>query len=177
MMQMRSLFAMRVSMQDNYLVYGILDVLRQFGVKTSYVLFGSMLIGTLVCAITSFFISRSQIFQNNLFLSYLTPAVVSVFWSYKSQCDYNILIIAAVGLVEYWCSGHQSWRKLFLIAWMEILLLMKPFSLLSALSSVLLGTNRLGNVYLINRVDLYAKVVIYIIFVIVVLRQRRIATV
>lgn len=78
--QLSNLLNMRVEMQDDYLVYGIFDQLRQVGVDTKIVLFLSMLLGIVVCFLFSKQCIKSEfIVKRCRFILYSAPAIVSVF--------------------------------------------------------------------------------------------------
>lgn len=116
MRQLSNVLNMRVAMKGNYLVYGIFDSLRYRGISTTVVLFISMAIGIICCIGATAFLKKKELPQN-LFFLYMVPAVVSVFWCYKSQCDYIIwmmkpfaLLSAVFGMLGVWNRVEMSYR-------------------------------------------------------------------
>jgi len=155
--QLKNLLNMRVDMTEEYLVYGIFDQLRAYGVDTELVMLLSMLAGTAVTIyLTLRYLASDK--KNKLFWSiYVIPAMVSVFWSYKSQCDYNILPIISIAIVEYWYQSNKTWKQLCICVALAIVCMMKPFSVLGITLDRLGIWGRLDNVYMMNRFDLYVK--------------------
>ncbi len=160
--QLNNLLEMRVAMDENYLVYGIFDGLREAGIQATTVLFLSMSCGIIIIFLGYWILKKSGL-DNRLWLKWSLPAMVSVFWFYKSQCDYNVLMIVALAIVEIWYF-RKDVRTLLVCALTDIILLMKPISAISAGLATIRIVDREDVYYTVNRVDLYLKCIIYAVF-------------
>lgn len=157
--QLSNIVNMRVEMTEGYLVYGIFDGLRSFGVSSTMVLALSMFLGCILLVLV--FCLTDRVLPKELkWFRWSLPAMVSVFWCYKSQCDYNILMIVALMLVELWCTNKES-RTIVIVVIIEVLMLMKPISAVSAGLDWMGVINRDEAYYMVNRIDLYIKCISY----------------
>jgi len=157
--QLSNLVNMRVEMTEGYLVYGIFDGLRSFGVSSTMVLALSMFLGCILLVL-GFCLTDRVLPKELKWFRWSLPAMVSVFWCYKSQCDYNILMIVALMLVELWCTNKES-RTIVIVVIIEVLMLMKPISAVSAGLDWMGVINRDEAYYMVNRIDLYIKCISY----------------
>ncbi len=157
--QLENLLSMRVEMEEGYLVYGIFDELRKYGLDAKAVLFMSMALGILVCFICCYRLIKYYDMDGSVFLPYIAPAAVSVFWCYKSQCDYNILMIIAVTIVEMWFLSERSRGSLLFLMIAEVVMLMKPFSVWNMVLAYFGVWERNVMAYRMNRLDLYGKTI------------------
>lgn len=172
--QISNILNMRVDMSEEYLVYGIFDALRFAGVSSITILVMSMVLGCLV-TIVGYHVCEKLLPNRYLWIHWSLPAVVSVFWCYKSQCDYNILMIVALAVAELVLAKESRQTMGVAIATM-ISLLMKPVAFVFALSSYLGICSRTDGYYISNRLDLYLKCFAYAIFIfyaITVLKHQR----
>ena len=170
--QLLNLMHMRVEMNEGYLVYGIFDAFRSVGIPTTNVLFLSMLMGCLTVIIG--YNALDRILPNQMIWTrWSLPAIVSVFWCYKSQCDYNILMIMGLAAVELWI---YSTRRIGIIIYGIVLgvLLMKPFSFIVAVLDKIRVIDRDMAYYSVNRIDLYMKCLVYFLFMCVVWQEGKI---
>lgn len=167
--QLSNILNMRVEMTGNYLVYGIFDGLREFGVSSTAVLLLSMLLGC-TAVVIGHFLNERYLPQNFVWIRWSLPAIVSVFWCYKSQCDYNILMIVALALVELWLV-HSGIDAFSTIVVTMIALLMKPVAFVSAIMGRLGLLDRTAAYYMVNRMDLYLKCIVYFLFCVVVIKS------
>lgn len=170
-MQLNNLFGAALGLNEIYHVFGIFDSFRHIGVDTKVVMLMSMLFGITVCVCFSWYLLKKYEVESNMFLLYITPAVVSVFWCYKSQCDYNILMILAIAIVEIWYLSEKSWRVLVGLCVLEMVMLMKPFSAVNAVLAYAGVWNRNDMVYIVNRSDLYVKTAAFFGMMFVLLRS------
>lgn len=157
--QLSNIVNMRVEMTEGYLVYGIFDGLRSFGVSSTMVLALSMFLGCILLVL-GFCLTDRVLPKELKWFRWSLPAMVSVFWCYKSQCDYNILMIVALMLVELWCTNKES-RTIVIVVIIEVLMLMKPISAVSAGLDWMGVINRDEAYYMVNRIDLYIKCISY----------------
>lgn len=169
--QLNNILNMRVDMTEDYLVYGIFDGLRVFGISATVVLLLSMVLGCVV-VIVGDLVSERYLPQNLLWIRCSLPAMVSVFWCYKSQCDYNILMIVALALVELWLIRSDK-RSLVIVVCTLVALLMKPVALVSAVLGKLGLHDRASAYYIVNRVDLYMKCMVFFVFFYVAIRMAK----
>lgn len=163
--QLSNILYLRVNLNESYLVYGIFDGLQSFGVSSTVVLGASMLFGIGITLILVSMLERKGVTQG-VFTIYVIPAIVSVFWCYKSQCDYNILMIVAIALVEYWYASERSSKDLIFVISGFIIVMMKPIALTNGIGGILGLWNRGEMYYLTNRIDLYLKSLFLVWFVI-----------
>ena len=163
--QLSNILSLRVNLNESYLVYGIFDGLQSFGVSSTVVLGVSMLFGMGITLILVNMLEQKGVTQG-VFTIYVIPAIVSVFWCYKSQCDYNILMIVAIALVEYWYASERSSKDLIFVISGFIIVMMKPIALANGIGGMLGLWNRGEMYYLTNRIDLYLKSLFLVWFVI-----------
>lgn len=169
--QLSNILYLRVNLQESYLVYGIFDGLQRWGISNTTVLAMSMFIGIIITVVLVWILEKYKVKQG-VFTVYVIPAVVSIFWCYKSQCDYNILMIVAIALVEYWYISVQSTRDLVFVAIGYIIMMMKPIALLNGMGGALGFWNRGEMYYCATRIDLYLESIFLIWFVGTIYRQR-----
>lgn len=164
--QLYNVLFMSFSYDQSFWIYGIFDSLQNVGLSSSFVMLLSMIAGVAVCAGFSWNSLKSEICDNRLFFQYMTPAIVSVFWCYKSQCDYNILMIVAVGIVEFWyMSGEHNIKNLIGLIVLLAFVLMKPFSMINAIIGTVGIWNRAENIHMVLHIDLYVKSLLVLLFV------------
>lgn len=163
--QLYSVFSMSLSYNQSFWIYGMLNPLRWLGMNTTTVLLLSMFLG-LVVEVALFIYLRNRRFDTimtkSIFYVYAIPAIVSVIWCYKSQCDYNILLIVVLALVEEWYmyKEERSVKKLCALGFVVMILIMKPFSMLNALISLTGLFERERYIYLFLHLDLYFKTIV-----------------
>ena len=153
--QLRGMVSFANAMEAGYHVVGILDILRHVGVPNAAALLLSMLAGIGLLAVMAFGI-RGKV--NDRFCRYSIPAIVSIMWCYKTECDYMILILAALAILELWREQIGGKEALWLLAGL-FMLYTKPFS------TVLLGRLSFLSSYTCNRLDLYMKTAVIFILV------------
>lgn len=152
------------TMEEGYHVVGILDALRHLGMASQVALILSMLTGLIILGIVSYWVSK-KVHYERIFILYSIPAIVSIMWCYKTECDYMILILAALAVFELW-TQDISWK---MAAWLLAALCMlytKPFS------SFLLGRLSFLSDYQCNRLDLYMKTAVLLILIGVIRRKK-----
>lgn len=127
---------------------GALDFLRHFGVSSMIALLLSMAFGVALLTVTLVYLRRIQC--HNIWILYGVTAIVSTLWCYKSLCDYLMLLLPAIALLELSYS-HKNKIEWFVFFGALVLLLTKPFS------TALLGRLPFLSEYMCNRLDLYSK--------------------
>ncbi len=155
------------AMEAEYHVVGIADQLRHIGLSTRAALGLSMVLGCAVLAIGERLIRKWMPDANGyLFTDWSIPAMVSVMWCYKTECDYMILIIVGLAILELW--SEKCVKCNILLAICLVALYTKPFS------SALLGRFSVLSDYMCNRLDLYFKTLMIIPFL-MVLKELRVS--
>lgn len=140
-------------------VVGICDFMRKIlGFSDNVAMLSSMVTGIAILAVCVIVVLKNKQMDN--FQLYSIPAIVSIFWCYKSECDYIIVIIAGLAILTLWDSNKLSIGTLIGLAVVYLMFFTKPFS-----QALLGGWMNLSRYYC-YLLDVYMKVIALVLLVV-----------
>lgn len=83
------------------------------------------------------------------------------------------MVIVILGVVEYWYNSEFKWKKLAVSIITIIVMAMKPFSVLATILAHCGLSDKVELSYIVNRMDLYTKTVVALVFIWCCIREKK----
>lgn len=94
---------------QSYLRFGMFDFILLFdNTKSMTALFLSAAAGLALLVFVELKAVPAELKRDYRYLSYFAPAVCSLLWFYTTKCDYLVLTVVALGLMEWWAGSRRS---------------------------------------------------------------------
>lgn len=101
-----------------FLRFGMFDFILLFdNSKSLLALLLSIIVGLILLVVIETKFIPLRIKSDYVYLSYVAPAICCLLWFYTTKCDYLILTIVALGMMEWWIKTDRDFIKtVFLLA-------------------------------------------------------------
>lgn len=117
-----------------FLRYGMFDFILLFdNTKSLIALILSIVVGLVLLVFVELKFIPIEIKNNYKYLSYFPPAICCLLWFYTTKCDYLILTIIALGLLEWWIKSQRGVKETLFLLCGFCCTIMNPTNILAQL--------------------------------------------
>ena len=133
--QIINLLSGQMSESDaSFLRYGMFDFILLFDNTKAFVaLILSVVGGLILLVFMELKVIPAEMKKRYKYLSFVGPSICCLLWFYTTKCDYLILTIVALGLMEWWIRSQKSMRDTLFILCVFCCTIMNPTNILAQL--------------------------------------------